>query len=77
MSRVLQKSDAVQSAWKKFAETTGAIFAYVDLEDETALQLFPIYGDLFLPDCDTLSFVGDYRYSIDLMANYIVDSNRE
>ena len=77
MSRVLQKSNVVQSAWKKLAEATDAIFAYVDLEDETALQLFPIYGDLFLPDCDTLSFVRDYRYSIDRMANYIVNSNRE
>ena len=75
MSLVLQYSDAIHNCWRNFARQTDAIVAYVDLEGDCAIQLFPNSGDVILPDDDTLAYKNDYHASVDLKAKYIRNAN--
>ncbi len=71
MSRMLEQSGRIQSMWEKLARDSNAIAAYVDLEDKTSIRLYPTLGDFCLPDVDTLTFVDDYRFSVDRVAEFI------
>jgi hypothetical protein len=71
MSRVLQQSKAIHAMWTNLAKETNALFAYIDIEEQIAIQLFPTYGDLTLPDYETLAFDGDFRFSVDRMVTFL------
>jgi hypothetical protein len=79
LSWIIQKSSAVHAAWTLLAIKTNAIFGYVDIEEDVAIQLYPKYGDLILPDPDdeTLIYDGDggYRFVIDRMVEYLISTN--
>jgi len=75
MSRVLQDSKAIHDLWISFAQKAGAIVAYVDIEDDVAIQLYPFPYDLYLPNYYTLSFKEDDRASVDLFAEFIRNDN--
>lgn len=72
MSRVIQQSQVIQSKWTGLAKSTDALFAYIDVEESVAIQLFPTHGDLVLPDYDTLAYDGDCRFSVDRMVAYLL-----
>lgn len=72
MSRVLQKSEAIHAIWIELAKNSNALFSYIDIEEQIAIQLFPTYGDLTLPDFQTLAFDGDYRFSVDRMVTFLL-----
>jgi hypothetical protein len=77
MSRVLERSEVIQDTWAELARKVRATFAYVDVEDRTAMKLYPRFGDLYLPDTETLAFVGDERFSIDRLALYLIAAMAE
>ena len=72
MSRVLQQSQAIHTAWIELAKKANAMFAYIDTEEQIAIQLFPTYGELRLPDYETLAYDGDYRFSVDRMVAFLL-----
>lgn len=71
MSRMLEKSGKIQSMWERLARESNAIAAYVFLEDNGNVLLYPTLGDLYFPDVDTLTFVDDYHFSVDRVAEYV------
>jgi hypothetical protein len=74
MSQVLMCSEAIHAMWVDLAKEAKALFAYVNIEQNPALQLFPNHGDLWLPDCNTLGFE-DGGFSVDRMAEYLLATN--
>lgn len=76
MSRALRDSSVMHGMWRQFAEDIQAVTAYVDIEDESGMQLYPGTEDLIMPDVNTLAFEDDYHFSIDLMAEYLCRMNR-
>jgi hypothetical protein len=77
LSWIIQKSSAVHAAWTSLAIKTNAIFGYVDIEEDIALQLYPTYGNLILPDPDdeTLIYDGEYRFIIDRVVERLISTN--
>jgi len=76
LSSVFINSKTIQDLWSGFALESNAIVAYIDLEENGAIQLFPNKGNLVLPDDDTLVFVDSYDTCVDHYAQYILNYNR-
>lgn len=75
MSRILGDSRVIQEKWAEFARKSEAVVAYLDLEVQVTKQLFPGFGDLYLPECSTLYFVGKGHFSVDRFVEYIRNVN--
>lgn len=76
MSRILQQSKAIHQAWIKLAKKTNALFAYIDIEDQIAMQLFPNQGDLTLPDYGSPEYNSDCFFSVDRMVSFLLKMTR-
>lgn len=76
MSRVLQRSEEIHFAWFELERKANALFAYVDIEEKIAIQLFPFRGELRLPDYEPLAFEGDDHFSVDRMATFLLATAR-
>ncbi len=74
MSRALQQSKAIHRAWIELAKKTNALFAYIDIEDQIAMQLFPVYGDLRLPDYDLPEYKCGFFFSVDRMVSFLIET---
>lgn len=71
MSRVLAQSEAIHTAWSWLAQSTRADFAYVDLEERSAIPIHPATSPLLLPNKETLAFQNDTHYSVDRFGRYL------
>ena len=72
MSAVLRQSQAIHATWISLAKNANAVLGYIDVQEQIALQLFPTYGDLTLPDCNTLAYDGDVQFSVDRMVAFLL-----
>ncbi len=77
MSRVIQHSETIHKMWIDIARRSHSIFAYIDIEERDAIQLFPAVGHLWLPDIETLAFENDWRFSVDRFVMFLMDSSTE
>ncbi len=75
MSRVLQHSEAIHKLWQQFAKAAKAVVAYVDLESESGVMVFPNAGDCVLPVNDTFVCFECDEFSLDEMVKFIQQEN--
>ncbi|MFY8149058.1 MAG: hypothetical protein ACOVNL_07550 [Prochlorococcaceae cyanobacterium] len=77
MSQAIRQSKAIHAAWITIARRSNALFAYINIEEQTALQLFPRQGNLMLPEHGELASDGSHRFSVDHMVRYLLDNASE
>ena len=76
MSRVVRESAEIHELWRGFARSSNSIVAYVDVEEACGISLYPrTDGDIFLPDVDTLTYIDDYRFSVDPFVELVLAAN--
>lgn len=75
MSRVLENSSAIQKLWAQFAKASNAIAAYVDLESETGVMVFPKSGNCLIPVNDTFACFEAPEFDLDEMVRFIRQEN--
>ena len=77
MSRIVSGSNSVARLWYNFAESAHALRGYVDLETDTAKQLYPVSCDLLLPSDYAFHFCDDEdaQFSIDDFARLVDNKN--
>jgi hypothetical protein len=75
MSDAIEHSKTIRDLWVRLARDSHAVFAYIDLEHEMALQLFPGQGYLNIPS-DSMSSPDDHRqFSVDRMTEFLLSIN--
>jgi hypothetical protein len=75
MSRVLQDSDAIHKTWRQFAKASKAVVAYVDLESESGIMVFPKSGDCVIPVNETFACFESDEFDLDEMVRLMRQAN--
>jgi hypothetical protein len=75
MSRVLQDSDAIHKIWWQFAKASKAVVAYVDLESESGIMVFPKSGDCVIPVNETFACFEGSEFNLDEMVRLMRETN--
>ncbi len=76
MSRVLENSSAIHKLWAQFAKASKATLAYVDLESEVGILLFPKSGDCIIPINDTFACFEAPEFDLDEMTRFMRQANQ-
>lgn len=72
LSQLLKKSRMIHSMWREYAESSGALTAFIDCEAEEPVILFPRGASFSLPDFETLLYRDIHKISIDHYAHFIL-----
>jgi hypothetical protein len=75
MSRVLENSSAIHKLWAQFAKASKAIVAYVDLESESGVMVFPKSGNCVIPVNDTFACFESEEFNLDEMVRLMRQAN--
>jgi hypothetical protein len=76
MSRVLENSSAIHKLWAQFAKASKAILAYVDLEAEAGILVFPRSETCVIPANETFACFEGPEFDVDEMTRFMRQVNK-